>query len=94
MLVIITKLEMMGKIPLTIFKKYKVHLGGSTTVAVESRGHATSSGQLLTGMSKTELGQGAVCTVANLELKLCLNGQLAFAASHSVPGRSNVNPFS
>lgn len=54
----------------------------------------TSRGQLLTGMSKTELGQGAVCTVANLELKLCLKGQLAFAASHSVPGRSNVIPFS
>lgn len=41
MLIIITKLEIMGKIPLTIFKKYKVHLGGGITVAVvESRGHA------------------------------------------------------
>lgn len=40
MLIIITELEIMGKIPLTIFKKYKVHLGGGITVAVESRGHA------------------------------------------------------
>lgn len=40
MLIIIIKLEIMGNIPLTIFKKYKVHLGGGITVAVESRGHA------------------------------------------------------